>query len=460
MTSALKKWLTVDNLRAFYMGNVYPALIAMLVLIGSVFGIEIVTYPVHTLLLFGAFLISKSIKPILISLLTYVMQVSVGNSPFYPNYSDYYYTGWRLSFLIIMGALTLVGILFFFFKNKIYLKVNFKETPMLLPILILSSAFLLNGALSGTWVLGSLLFGVANVVAYFFVFLMIYHGLRDESAEEFSSYFSYISVLICLVISAEVIGNLITNENAIVNGAINKVEMALGWGIWNLVGVSLAVLIPVIFYGVFNSKYPWLYFIAATLAWIMAVITMSRNALIFSTIAYAACVIIACFKGKNKKIFRIIVAIGIAIAILIAIVFWSKIYAVFSDYFSRGLSDNGRYKLWRAAFYNFLDSPIFGGGFYGFDVETDVFGPLAKQAHNTVLQLLSAMGIFGLLAYAYYRYKTALFVFKRPSLTKTLMAISIGVLLLSSLLDNFVFNVYPVFYYTVALTIIIKAEEK
>ena len=83
MTSALKKWLTVDNLRAFYMGNVYPALIAMLVLIGSVFGIEIVTYPVHTLLLFGAFLISKSIKPILISLLTYVMQVSVGNSPFY-----------------------------------------------------------------------------------------------------------------------------------------------------------------------------------------------------------------------------------------------------------------------------------------------------------------------------------------------------------------------------------------
>jgi O-antigen ligase len=107
-----------------------------------------------------------------------------------------------------------------------------------------------------------------------------------------------------------------------------------------------------------------------------------------------------------------------------------------------------------------LDSPLFGGGFYGFDVETDVFGPLAKQAHNTVLQLLSAIGVVGFLAYFYYRYKTALYIFKKRSLSKTLMAISIGVFLFSSLLDNFVFNVYPVFYYTVALVIIIKEDEK
>jgi O-antigen ligase len=460
MTSALKKCLTIGNLRAFYMGYAYPAVITALVLIGAVFGVEIVTYPIHTALLFGAFLISKSIKPILISLLTYVMQVSVYNSPFYPNYSDYYYTGWRLPLFITLGALTLAGIVTFFFKNKIYLKVNFKKTPLLLPILILSAAFLTNGLFSGKWAFGNILFGLANVVVYFFVFIMIYHGLGEERAEESTKYFSYVSVLICLIISVEIAANIITNENAIVNGAINKVEMALGWGIWNLVGVSLAVLIPVIFYGVFNNRYPWIYFAAATLSWIMAVITMSRNALIFSSLAYGACVIIACFKGKNKKAFRIITALGILLFIAFAIVFWDKVYAVFSDYFSRGLSDNGRFKLWKAAFKNFLDSPLFGGGFYGFDVETDVFGPLAKQAHNTVLQLLSAMGVVGFLAYFYYRYKTALYIFKNRSLSKTLMAISIGVFLFSSLLDNFVFNVYPVFYYTVALVIIIKEDEE
>ena len=135
---------------------------------------------------------------------------------------------------------------------------------------------------------------------------------------------------------------------------------------------------------------------------------------------------------------------GVCAVAVIIIAFWNKIYSLLGDYFDRGFSDNGRYLLWREALKNFLADPVFGGGFYGFDVDDTLlysFGPLAKQAHNTVLQLLSATGVVGFLAYVYYRYSTLKIMFRRPDLKKTFMAISIAVLLFGSLLDNFVFNI-------------------
>jgi O-antigen ligase len=272
-------------------------------------------------------------------------------------------------------------------------------------------------------------------------------------------------MLIALVIISELVALFLTNDAIFEGGAIVKVEVALGWGIWNLVGTSLSSLIPIIFYGVHFNKYPWLYFTVATLAWVFSALTMSRNALIFATLAYGTCVIISCFKGKNKRTFRFITLAALLCAVAGVVVLFGKIKLILSDYFERGMSDNGRFELWRAAFDNFRDNFVFGGGFYGFEVPDSIlspFGPLAKQAHNTVLQLLSATGIVGFLSYAYYRFATVKPVFKRPTLSKTFMALSVAVLLGGSLLDNFIFNIYPLFSYTVALSVIHKeaSEEK
>jgi O-antigen ligase len=268
-------------------------------------------------------------------------------------------------------------------------------------------------------------------------------------------------MLIALVIIAELSVLFITNENIFINGSINKTEVALGWGMWTVLGSSLSVLIPVLFYGFHFNKYPWLYFAVATLTLIFSALTMSRNALLFSLLAYGACVIISCFKGKYKRLFRIITLSGILALIVFTVVLWDKIYALLSSYFELGLTLNGREHLWPAAIDNFLSSPIFGKGFYGLDVTTDFsYGPLALQAHNTVLQLLSATGIIGFMAYAYYRYHTLKPVFVRPTLRKTFMAMSVMVLLLGSLLDNFIFFIYPTFHYTVALVVIHRSSRE
>lgn len=460
MTEFLRRHFTLEKIRAFYMGRIYPAVVCLLVALGGIFAIEQYLGLVHTALILGAFLISDSIRPILISLLTYVMQISVAHSPFYPNYSDFYSVGfWKWAFVAVV-AVTVLGAIIFIIKNKIYARISFKKTPMLLPLIILSAVFFMNGLFSESWKAGNLVFGLTSTAVYALLFILIYHGFSDkEDSEELAGYFSYITVLIALVISAELIALFISSDGIFVDGSINKVSVALGWGIWNLIGVSLSVLIPVLFYGMNRSRYPVLYFAVATLTYLMAVLTMSRNALVFSSLAYVSSVIIFCFVGKNKKMMRIICAVGVVAVAALAVVLWDKIYALLGDYFSRGFSDNGRFTLWRTAFENFKRSPIFGEGFYGFYVEGESsFGPLPMQAHNTVLQLLSLGGILALGAYLYYRYKSAEPIFRRPTLTKSMLGMSIAVLLASSLLDNFIFNVYPMFYYTVALVIIHKAS--
>lgn len=454
MKGQISRAFKKENISRFYMGPIYPAVIAAIVTLGSITGTEIFLNFIHTALLVGALSVCNSIRPLIISLCTYVYQISLENSPFYPNYSDYYVTSWRLPALIVVALLIASALVFFVVKNKIYKKISFKKTPFLISLLCLSAAFMLNGAFSPSWNMKNLILGASQTLIYLVLFVVIYHGFSDEEGtEDLAKYFAYISMLIALIISAELIHLYLSSDSVIVDGAINKVGVALGWGIWNLVGVSASVLIPMIFYGMAKNRYPWLYFSVAALTWIASVMTMSRNALVFSTLTFVACVLIFCFVGENKRIFRIITAIGALAALILAVALWDKIQALFADFFDRGLSDNGRFNLWGEAFDNFLASPVFGAGFYGFDVETAVFGPLPKMAHNTVLQLLSATGIVGFSAYVYYRIQTVIPFVKKPTLAKTMLGISILVLLAESLLDNFIFNFYPMFYATVALAI-------
>ena len=452
--------LNKEKISGFYNGPIYPAVIAATVALGSITGAEIYLCLLNCAFIVGALISCNTLKPLIINLCTFVYQISVDNAPFYPSYSNYFSSGWRLPVLIILAVVLVLCIVYFALKNKIYKGLSFKKTPLLLPLLVLSSALLTNGIFSWAWVYKNLVYALAQIATLFFVFILFYQGLKNEKADGLASYFAYISMLMALIISAQVLHLYLTSDSVFVDGSINKVGVQLGWGIWNLVGISAVVLIPMNFYGVAKNKYPWLYFSVATLIYIVAILTLSRNALIFGTASYGACVLIFSFIGERKKIFRTVTLVGLGVAVILAIVFFDKIYALFKDYFDRGFSDNGRFALWEASFFNFLEAPVFGKGFYGLGAVTDTFGPMPESAHNTVFQLMSAGGIVSLAAYGYYRYKTALPFIKRPCLMKAMLAISVISVVLGSLLDNFIFDIYPTFYMNVALIIAFKKSEE
>lgn len=437
----------------FLMGTYYPIVVAVLVVIGHVFNLEFYTNIPNFLMVTAALFLCDTIRPAVMFAIAFVYQISVKYGPGLPNFSTYLFTGWRLVILLILGIMLVCGILYFLIANRCFEGFGLRSTPLLIPLILLSSAFLLNGAFSGMWLLSSFLHGACQAVMFTALFLLFYLGLRRDKGSEIVSYFTYASMLTAVILICEV-ANVYITGGVIVNGEAVKDDILFGWGIWNTAGASLSLLIPMCFLGVMKSKYSAVYFAVATLAYLAAVMTLSRNALLVGGIAYCACAVASCFVGRYKKVYRIVVALGVLAVCAFAVLLWDKISVLLADFLERGFSDNGRYELWKTGIDNFLIAPLFGTGFFQYVSDTFVSANFVpKLAHQTFIQLLSCMGIFGLAAYLYYRVASLVPFVKRPSVDKSMLLASVMVMLCMSLIDNFIFRFLHVIHYSIALAI-------
>ena len=396
-----------EALRSFFMGKYYPVAVAVLTLLSHCLGLEIVFGLFGVFLISVALLICDTARPAVPFVVFFVFLISVKNAPGIPTYSNYLFTGARLVFIIIFGAFFLFSAVYFALKNEIFKGMSLKNTRMLIPLLVLSTGFILNGAFSSGFSLASFVYGLMQALCYSVIFLYFAKGLRKEEPDGLLSYFTYVSMLLALTLLLELL-HLYIFGGVISEGSIVKEKLLFGWGIWNTAGVSLAVLIPVVFLGVIRGKHPYLYLSVTLLTAIGVVFTMSRNALLFGGAATLICFLVGSVKGENKRRVRYTLFAS-SLAILFAtVIFREKITEIFSDFINRGFSDNGRFELWKEGWDAFLKAPVFGSGFFDFssDLTFDVASFLPKMAHQTFIQLLSCMGIFGLLCYLYYRWQS------------------------------------------------------
>ena len=79
--------------------------------------------------------------------------------------------------------------------------------------------------------------------------------------------------------------------------------------------------------------------------------------------------------------------------------------------------------------------------------------------HNTPIQLLGSMGIFGFLAYGYYRFETLRPFIKRPTLDKCMLGATLLVIIVGSLIDNFLFLSKHLLFYPIVLAVAFKLAE-
>ncbi len=461
--SEIMNKFNTDAVRGFFMGKWYPIVVAALVLAGHTFGLEVYLSLVNVLLFGFAVYVTDSLRPLIVVLCTFLFQVSLSNSPGGPVWSDHYFA---TSSLIVLGIEVVAAvsiIVYMLVKYKVFSGLSFKKTPLLLSMTVLGGAFLLNGAFSSTWEPKDLAFGAVQAILFPLLFLLFYKGLRSEcDLDELGLYVSYVAAVMGVLLAFQmadlyIFGNDFYGTIFAEDGGVIKERIHLGWATWNPTGISISVLIPAIFLGVIRAKHTWLYFTAATVTYIAAVLTFSRNALLTATLIYVACIIIACFVGERKRkfVFRIVVGIGVLVVLFALIVLWDKIAIFARDILDRGLSDNGRFSVWGVAIENFKSKPVFGTGFYYFfsPVLHNYSPAIPLMAHQTFLQLLSSMGFVGLLAYMYYRVDTFEIFVRKPTLVKSMLGLSALVLLVGSLLDNFIFIIFPLFFYSVALAI-------
>ena len=457
----------VSAIRAFYGGKIYPAVVAALVIIGHISGTEFYLGIALVLSAALSLAVCENAKPLVAPLLMFIYILNVKHSPGIPAFSDYYFTGNKLTVLIVAAALLAIALIYFIARRVIPFT-RTDKAPMLIPSVLFALALLLNGFLGKAWSFTNVLFGLLQVLVFFVLFYLFYYGFRGENADALTDYVIYVAILTILVLAVDMGYLLLTSEKIFnENGAIMKEEIYFGWGISNSMGCAASVLMPLPILGAARAKskrYALPCFAAGVLALALSFLSLSRNAMLFSAIAFVASLIVCCFFGEGKRLFRIVCFIGIGVVGVLMIFFGDDAVRMITEYINRDTEDSGRFDLWRYGFDIFKQFPLFGNGFYAYSEYGNVyrtFDFMPVMAHNTLIQLLSAMGIFGTVSYCAYRACSIVPVVRRISFTKVMLSAPILVLLAESLLDNFIFYIYMAFPYIVLLALLhrISADE-
>ncbi len=452
--------LSSGRLAAFFNGRLYPVLVAFLVLIGHITGLEVFTAIIISLSASVALLTLPTMKPIIAVATSFIFQVSLEHGPGVPNMSDYYFTSWRIIAVVMVFLVLIISLIVFFIRQRLWQRIDSKKTPIYV-LAALSVAFALNGAFSPEWTPGSLVFGVALGITYMLAFLLFFLGMKGESCQELIDYFTFVSACVSVLLMAEVGWRILAGDGVIVNGEIVKESMVFGWGIWNSMGVALVMLIPTLFVGVYRSKRWYIYLALATLDLVCVYLTKSRGSLLFGALVYVLSLAILAFFGNKKLIFRIALGIIFVSGIALVLLLWDKLPELISAF----LYDNGRFALWEIGIENFLGSPLFGKGFFGFKFPDDPnyfegADFLPAMAHNTVFELLAATGIVGFVAYVVYRVFTVRAAIRTCSVEGWLIFLSALSVALMSLLDNYLFQIWPTIYYSVAMAVVYLLGEE
>lgn len=473
----------IDN---FFLGYGYPIFTFVLILFGYLTGLEAYTILINCIVTAFAILKTDHVKPLLFFMLTFMYQLNPWHMPMKPHDSDYYYTGHVPYVLIAAAVIIVVSVIVFVFKSHLLSYVSWGSVPMLIPLAAFSLAMLLNGAFVKGDDLMDLVWGFGQVLVYFIIYLICYLGLRREKRYELLDYLQVIVLLMSWILiiqlvhrwgSAFIDGTIFTEK-----GGINRHAAALGFGGCNIVGVHTAMLVPASLVGLVIGKRPYLSLVTGTLIYLCALSTTSRNAMLFGSIFFVAFIVAALINNLRGRKFRPIIdrkvfifaASAVAALALLVIVFNKQVFAladtVLAYYEKMGMSDNGRYALWRQSFDFFLESPVFGKGFYTLNLSTpnsfkvlfEVFGIelVPDFAHNTVFELLGATGIVGFAAYSAYRISSLVVAFRHTSLDRLLWVAAALYVAVASIVDNFVFQIFSPVLYTVIMAVMANVYDR
>ncbi len=447
-----------NGLKDFFLGKTYPVFVFLLVVFGYVTGLEVYTVLINSVVMAIAIISTASLKPLIFFMLTFMYQFSAQHLPMKPYHSEHYYTGANLYILLASAVIIVLAVLICLVRGRVLRFVAWRVIPLLLPILLFCGAMMANGALVEGDDTMDMVWGFGQVLSYFIIYVICYLGLRGENRLKLLDYFNHCVILMSWIIVLESLWFILSGDQSFAE-VVNSRSLALGIGNCNIVGAHAAMLIPANIYGFMRGKRPGISIVTALMVYAVALVSTSRNAMLFGTVYFVLCLVLSMFLGQRKRqMGKIMVAFSVFLFVF-AIIFRAEISSVIELYMNRGMGNNGRYALWERAFEEFLESPIFGKGFYTIDLTTPnsfnklPFDLVPDFAHNTVLELLGATGILGFIAYSIYRIATLVIMTKKPTADRFMLVLTASYIVVASLLDNFIFQIFSPVFYTVTMAV-------
>ncbi len=203
-------------------------------------------------------------------------------------------------------------------------------------------------------------------------------------------------------------------KDAIMNKNVN-----LGWAGPNNVAPTLSMAIPATLYlCIRKNKVVPLLVLIAFVEYALMICAGSRGAILFTTMALPFMLLYVMGKTENKALFATSVGVLVILAVALIVYFGEQVSDIITNMLSRGFDSSGRTEeLYPEAFEIFKQFPIFGAGW------DHNLGGLANDNytpywyHSTALQILTDMGIVGVIAFIFFyfhRYRSFFVLRKKP----------------------------------------------
>lgn len=209
--------------------------------------------------------------------------------------------------------------------------------------------------------------------------------------------------------------------------------------------------------GLYNVKY---LLILITLIFSL-ILTGKRGQLLFLILSFT-CTYIICARNDKTRIIRTIkIIILVIILYIIGYVLYLNRFEMFGVERILKLiySDNtldktsGRIILWKLAFSDFLKEPIFGIGWLNFEIKYGL------EVHNTYLQMMTEIGIIGLIAFLSALLTTFISAFRNLKYRIGVNAIVLSYIIyysIFSLVENSLVNVEPLFMLVLVVSLMLQ----
>lgn len=366
---------------------------------------------------------------------------------------------------VIHFVFVLLLVILFGFGRLIFDLIKEKERRKRFPRLLIGYltifiAFLAGGFLFPDHSYKDVIFGLREFLAiggfYFYFFYTI------DFTKMKKSYFAYLLFFFALSVSSQIL------VEAIRTGL--EQSLLVGWGNRSGLGGTLVACFTGTAYLIIKKKayISWLFALFYVFFLTMICMTQCRGAAFTAIVISIPCFVLTLvFSDKMTRVSVILVVIVYAITMGLMALFdnplFTKCFGRLFNFDFDTIDDysTGRIGIWKTGFDQFIHYPIFGVGWY----QIPGLGFPARY-HNTAIQVLASTGIVGAIAYLYHRFETVFVTFKKPTLEKSFAFIAILCILVSSLLDCFLFNIWLGFTYSFLLAFIegrnrvIKMEEE
>ena len=351
--------------------------------------------------------------------------------------------------MYIVGSVMAAAILFRLIADGTIAAVFRRRGLLTWGFLALAAAMLLNGIFSAAWepldLAWGLFMAVGLLLAYFIVPAM------PDKTENIVGYLLRICLIVGLMICAEewiLMGRLAADgmlleldEAGKWTGGFVRDYQVLGWGVSTYAAGMLAILIaPTMALAYSNRRGVW-YYLAAVVMFLTIILLNARTAMLMGGIILLACMIICCF-GTNRKQNRIVFAAIAAAALVCVAGVWAVMgtndfFGFIAEMLRFDQGDNHRFERWANGWKDFLSAPVFGVGFMdGAATDPSMY---SNMYHNIFVQLIGALGVFGLLAFLFHIIQVAVLCVRKFRLERFLVLLGAAAVILTSLLDNFFF---------------------